>query len=106
MAAAPVLSLGQAGLYCAAGDFHIDPWRPTPRALITHAHSDHARPGQGVYLATPVTAALLRHRLGPVQVETIGLGVAGLSLAGVMVHGGIRSFLWLRRRNKPGSKSH
>ena len=74
MAAAPVLSLGQAGLYCAAGDFHIDPWRPTPRALITHAHSDHARPGQGVYLATPVTAALLRHRLGPVQVETIGLG--------------------------------
>ena len=39
-------------------------------------------------------------------IETIGLGVAGLSLAGVMVHGGIRSFLWLRRRNKPGSKSH
>jgi len=33
------------GLYCAAGDFHIDPWRPVPRAIITHAHSDHARFG-------------------------------------------------------------
>lgn len=74
MSRPPVLSLGPAGLCCAAGGFHIDPWRPTTLALITHAHSDHARPGQGAYLATPATAAMLRHRLGPVTVETIGYG--------------------------------
>ena len=33
------------GLYCEAGDFHIDPWGAVPRALITHAHGDHARAG-------------------------------------------------------------
>ncbi|MEM9227647.1 MAG: DNA ligase-associated DEXH box helicase, partial [Verrucomicrobiota bacterium] len=33
------------GLYCPAGDFYIDPWRPVERAVVTHAHSDHARPG-------------------------------------------------------------
>jgi putative mRNA 3-end processing factor len=39
------------GLYCAAGDFFIDPWRPVDRAVITHAHGDHARPGHRRYLA-------------------------------------------------------
>ena len=39
------------GLYCPPGDFYIDPWRPVPRAVITHAHSDHARAGHGHYLA-------------------------------------------------------
>ena len=50
--AANILTLTPAGLYCAAGDFHIDPTRPCPRALITHGHSDHARPGHGAVLAT------------------------------------------------------
>ena len=53
------------GLYCPAGDFFIDPWQPVARALITHAHGDHARPGSAAYLCTPGTAALLRRRLGP-----------------------------------------
>ena len=39
------LTLTDAGFYCAAGDFYIDPWLPVPRALITHAHGDHARWG-------------------------------------------------------------
>ena len=39
------------GLYCTAGDFYIDPWKPVGRAVITHAHSDHARVGHGHYLA-------------------------------------------------------
>jgi len=52
------------GLYCAAGDFHIDPWRPVPRALITHAHADHARSGHGAYWAVDRGAGLLRQRLG------------------------------------------
>ena len=39
------------GLYCPPGDFYIDPWRPVARAVITHAHSDHARIGHAHYLA-------------------------------------------------------
>jgi putative mRNA 3-end processing factor len=52
------------GLYCRAGDFYIDPWRPVARAVITHAHADHARPGMGEYHAAAEGLALLRWRLG------------------------------------------
>lgn len=62
------------GIYCPAGDFYIDPRRPVARALITHAHSDHARRGMGAYLATERTAPILRHRLGRIEVETIKFG--------------------------------
>ena len=41
------------GLYCAPGDFYIDPVRPVDRAVITHGHADHARAGHGAVLATP-----------------------------------------------------
>ena len=54
-----------AGLYCAAGGFHIDPAGAVERAVITHGHSDHARPGHGAVLATPQTLAVMRVRLGP-----------------------------------------
>lgn len=53
------------GLYCPAGDFYIDPWRPVDRAVITHGHADHARPGHGHVLAAAPGAGILRHRLGP-----------------------------------------
>lgn len=66
-----VLTLKPQGLYCPAGDFFIDPWRPVDRALITHAHSDHARPGHQRYLATPLTKAVMRHRLGDITCQTI-----------------------------------
>ena len=62
------------GLYCAAGDFHIDPWRPVPRAIITHAHSDHARFGSEVYVCHRDTAPILRKRLGDVTIETATYG--------------------------------
>jgi len=52
------------GLYCPAGDFHIDPWRPVARAVITHAHADHARRGHGHYLAAAAAEGVLRARLG------------------------------------------
>src|SRR5207245_5207263 len=52
------------GLYCPPGDFYIDPWQPVDRAVITHAHADHARRGHGHYLATPQSAGVLRARLG------------------------------------------
>ena len=51
-----------AGLYCEPGDFHIDPLVPVPRALITHGHGDHARPGNERVLATPGTIAIMRLR--------------------------------------------
>lgn len=54
----------EAGLYCAAGDFYIDPLRPVPRALITHAHSDHARPGHGAVLASRQTLEIMAIRYG------------------------------------------
>ena len=52
------------GLYCRAADAWIDPWRPVPRALITHAHADHARPGCGEYWAVASSEGVLRQRLG------------------------------------------
>lgn len=64
MASAYFLSLTPAGLYCPAGDFFVDPLRPVPRALITHAHSDHARAGHGAVLATRETLEIMAIRLG------------------------------------------
>ncbi len=52
------------GLYCEAGDFYIDPWRPVATALITHAHSDHARSGSQCYVAHFQAEGVLRRRLG------------------------------------------
>ncbi|WP_415017508.1 ligase-associated DNA damage response exonuclease [Aestuariivirga sp.] len=52
------------GLYCAPGDFYIDPLAPVERAVITHGHSDHARPGHNKVLATAETLAIMRARLG------------------------------------------
>jgi len=64
MAAADLIVQRPEGLYCPAGDFHIDPWRPVPRAVITHAHADHARRGHGAYLASAMSEGVLRARLG------------------------------------------
>src|ERR1700691_3475424 len=50
------------GLYCAPGDFFIDPTGPVERAIITHGHGDHARPGHKHVLATKETLAIMRHR--------------------------------------------
>jgi putative mRNA 3-end processing factor len=72
--ASPVLTFTDSGIYCPAGDFHIDPWRPVPRALITHGHSDHARPGHGSYLATDAALPVIRHRLGQISAEGIPYG--------------------------------
>jgi putative mRNA 3-end processing factor len=60
-----LLVLSDAGLYCPAGDFHIDPWQPVARAVVTHAHADHARRGCGRYLVSREGEAVFRTRLGP-----------------------------------------
>jgi putative mRNA 3-end processing factor len=62
------------GLYCPAGDFYIDPWRPVARAVITHAHSDHARIGHGHYLASQPSEGVLRARLGAIDLQTLAYG--------------------------------
>lgn len=69
-----MIEFSDKGLYCPAGDFYIDPWRPVTRAVITHAHSDHARPGSGSYLCHRLTAPLLALRLGRVACEPVEWG--------------------------------
>lgn len=62
------------GLYCPPGDFHIDPWRPVARAVVTHAHADHARRGHGHYLAHADGEGVLRARLGGISLQTLAYG--------------------------------
>ena len=74
-----------AGLYCPAGEFHVDPWQPVDRAVITHAHGDHARPGSAAYLCADPSALLLRRRFGSeARIESAVYGHA-LTLGGVRV---------------------
>lgn len=74
MAKQPVLTFNENGIYCPAGDFYIDPWRPVDRALITHGHSDHARWGMNRYLATDIALPVMRHRLGDITADGIAYG--------------------------------
>ena len=53
------------GLFCRAGDFYIDPWKPVDFAVVTHAHSDHARWGSRNYLISKRGEEIFRARLGP-----------------------------------------
>ena len=69
-----ILTFTERGIYCAAGDFYIDPWRPVERALITHGHADHARYGHGEYLATHAALPVMRHRLGNITAQGINYG--------------------------------
>jgi putative mRNA 3-end processing factor len=69
-----LIVLRREGLYCPEGDFYIDPWRPVGRAIITHAHADHARVGHASYLAATPGERVLRARLGDISLETIDYG--------------------------------
>ncbi len=62
------------GLYCPPGDFHIDPWRPVPRAVITHGHGDHARTGMGTYHVAAEGLPVLQWRLGEQDYRVHALG--------------------------------
>lgn len=70
----PLIEFTDKGLYCREGDFYIDPWRPVGKAIITHAHSDHARWGSKSYLCHHYTKPLLEVRLGPNHYESIEWG--------------------------------
>jgi putative mRNA 3-end processing factor len=71
------------GLYCPPGDFYVDPWRPVDRAVITHAHSDHARIGHRHYLAAAPGEGVLRTRLGAIDLQVLPYGES-------VVHNGVR----------------
>ncbi|GGL76263.1 ligase-associated DNA damage response exonuclease [Wenxinia marina] len=70
-----VLSFTDRGIWCEAGGFYIDPWRPVAKALVTHGHSDHARWGMDAYLSTDIAAPVIRQRLGEdIRLDTIRYG--------------------------------
>lgn len=72
-----LITTTDAGFYCAAGDFYIDPWRPVARAVVTHAHADHARWGSAAYLVAEEGQRVFRTRLGPdAIIETLSYGAA------------------------------
>lgn len=72
----PVLiELTPSGLFCSAGDFYIDPQLPVRRAIITHAHTDHAKPGSDAYLTSRSGKPLVQQRVGlRAKVESIEFG--------------------------------
>jgi putative mRNA 3-end processing factor len=58
------------GIYCEQANVYLDPWKPVEKALITHGHADHARPGHQHYLCTEGSKAIIQYRLNttsPVQ---------------------------------------
>ena len=68
----PLIEFTDKGLCCPQGQFYVDPWKPVPKAIITHAHSDHARFGNQYYLSHHHTTPLLQLRLGENNYESIG----------------------------------
>ena len=71
----PLLTFTPAGIYCPQADVYIDPWQPVDRALITHAHSDHARWGMKAYLAHHDSLPIMRLRLGQeIKVQSVAYG--------------------------------
>jgi len=69
-----LLEFTDRGIYCPQADVFIDPWKPVKRALITHGHGDHARAGCDYYLCTRSAHPVIRHRLGPIKIETVDYG--------------------------------
>jgi putative mRNA 3-end processing factor len=109
-AGADLIRAAPDGLLCEPGGFHIDPWRPVERAVITHAHGDHFCAGCGSYLCSPETAALLRVRLGEdASIEALAYGESlRLGETAVSLHpaGHILGSAQVRvRRDAPRSQS-
>ncbi len=65
----PLIEFTDKGLYCPQGKFYIDPWKPVDKAIITHAHSDHAKAGSKHYFCHTLTKPLLLSRLGPHSIQ-------------------------------------
>ena len=70
----PLLEFTDKGIYCPLADVFLDPWRPVAKALISHGHSDHARPGSTNYITAQANVPILKHRLGPIDVRGLNWG--------------------------------
>jgi len=68
----PLIDFTDKGLYCSAGNFYIDPWKPVDKAVITHGHSDHAHAGSKHYLCHHFTRPVLQLRLGDNDYQSVG----------------------------------
>ena len=80
-----LLSLTDRGLFCEPGDFYVDPWEPVDRAVITHAHGDHATWGSRAYLTAEPGYSVLRARMQPdASIRGLRYG-EGISINGVTV---------------------
>ena len=80
-----LVTFTELGFYCAQADLYIDPLRKVNKALVTHAHSDHARPGMQHYLCHTDSENILRLRLGQrIAVQTLAYGET-ISMDGVEV---------------------
>ncbi len=80
-----MISVRPKGVFCEAGNFYIDPWRPVSLALITHGHADHARWGMGKYLCHVHTVPILQSRIAPdIRVQGVEYGQP-LTINGVTV---------------------
>ncbi|MFT3814368.1 MAG: ligase-associated DNA damage response exonuclease [Acidovorax sp.] len=66
--------LTERGLYCEAGDFYIDAWKPVHRSFVTHGHGDHAHAGMGEYWCAAASTEILRWRLGEQDIRTLAYG--------------------------------
>jgi putative mRNA 3-end processing factor len=85
------LKVTPAGLFCEPGGFFIDPVRAVDRAVVSHGHSDHARPGHAHVLATRETLAIMTARMGE---DRAGLTQQALRYGEPLTVNGVR--LWLR----------
>lgn len=66
-----LLEFDECGIFCRQAGIYIDPWKPVDKAIITHGHSDHARPGNKTYLCHTDSEAVIRYRLGEISLQTI-----------------------------------
>jgi len=69
-----LLEFTNKGIYCAQAKIYIDPWKKVKQALITHGHGDHSRWGHDFYLCTRSAKPVIRHRLGPINIEGMDYG--------------------------------
>ncbi len=83
MAQPPLLQVTERGLFCAGGDFYIDPWKPVDLAVTTHAHSDHARSGSKNYLCAESGRGVLQERLGAAS------AIEGIAYGKTIAHRGV-----------------
>ena len=66
-----LLIFNSKGIYCPKAQVYLDPWKPVKNAIITHGHSDHARFGHKNYLTHHSNIPIIRHRLGPVNMQGV-----------------------------------